>query len=987
VGVNLRFSPPETRRRVEESPISIAGRTFADRYAVEQELGRGATSIVYLARDLAQGRMVAIKTLRRELAETLSANRFLREIRLVAALHHPHIVPLLDSGEADGVLYCVMPYMDGGTLRDRLTRDKQLPLDQAVSIVRTIAGALDSAHSKGLVHRDVKPANILFAAGQPCLGDFGIARALVRGSDDDSTTTTGLVRGTPAYMSPEQASGNQHYDGRSDIYSLGCVLYEAIAGVQPFVGPTSESVLAQRMVHAPRPLNVYRPTVPDELAAVIDRALMVTAEDRYQTAAEFEAALASVEPLLSSGRSTGQRVPVYHDAARAARRRWIAGGILVALATVGGVVGRALSRGAERPDDNRLVVAPFSVFDPADSVWREGLMDMFQTSFDGAGPIRTVSPSVAMQGWKGERFDRASATKLGQRMRARYALFGQLFRAGRDSSRLAASLIDIVSGRAFPVEVRDATDHLDRLIDSATVRLLNDLNRVRPIAAVARAAMGSRSIEALKAFLQGEQLYRANDVMGARDAYLQAIAADSGFALAYRRMKGVWRATPGRQEDDSTGDAYALRAGARNHGLGLRDSLLIVADSLAAAKPRGSVFLSDMELGQLRRRVAALQAARHNYADDPEVQYEFGEAAYHIGERVGLSQRQSLDAFLESIRLDSAFLPSYYHAVELALSLDGGGERAVRLSTQYDSFNPRAPRYELLRKLLGARGTRDLDRVVAESDRDSIGAVREAIELTRRWPDDLATAIRICRRFLQRPDLSRDDSATAQFWLPATLLFRGRVRDARAVITREGADKLDLYFHLAELDQFPADSAIRMGEEWARRTDERGLYRSIPLRASSGDTTSLKELIAHFRAELAPGKPAKAQPIAMAGFQSATAHLALARHDSSAALRGFLAIPDSLCSWWCAEDRLTTAHLLRVLKSRREAAEYLDRHPPGAGLTTIAEPLWRLERSRAEEGSNPTEAAQDLKFVKLAWSRADSSLLARYLTNSAARTP
>jgi len=146
--------------------------------------------------------------------------------------------------------------MDGGTLRDRLTRDKQLPLDQAVSIVRTIAGALDSAHIKGLVHRDVKPANILFAAGQPCLGDFGIARALVRGSDDDSTTTTGLVRGTPAYMSPEQASGNQHYDGRSDIYSLGCVLYEAIAGVQPFVGPTSESVLAQRMVHAPRPLNV-----------------------------------------------------------------------------------------------------------------------------------------------------------------------------------------------------------------------------------------------------------------------------------------------------------------------------------------------------------------------------------------------------------------------------------------------------------------------------------------------------------------------------------------------------------------------------------------------------------------------------------------------------------------------------------------------------------------------------------------------------------
>jgi serine/threonine-protein kinase len=850
-------------------------------------------------------------------------------------------------------------------------------LDQAVSIVRTIAGALDSAHIKGLVHRDVKPANILFAAGQPCLGDFGIARALVRGSDDDSTTTTGLVRGTPAYMSPEQASGNQHYDGRSDIYSLGCVLYEAIAGVQPFVGPTSESVLAQRMVHAPRPLNVYRPTVPDELAEVIERALMVAAADRYQTAAEFEAALASVEPLLPSRRTTGQRVPVYRDAARVRRRR-IVGGSLVAVATIGAAVAGILTRDREPIDDNRLVVAPFSVLDAGDTLWREGLVDVLTRSFDGAGPIHTVAASVAMQGWTGERFDRTTATKLGRHTHARYALYGQLFRAGRDSSRIAASLVDVSLGTTIDVDLRDTADHLDRLTDSLTVRVLRELGRTRPIAAVARASMGSRSMSALKAFLQGEQRYRANDYAGASGAYLRAISIDSGFALAYRRMRCVWRAIGPGQEDDSTGFAYALLAGARNHGLGPRDSLLIVADSLAASKPRGSVFLNDVEMGQLRRRIAALTMAKQKYSDDPEVQYEFGEAAYHVGERVGLTSRKSLDAFLESVRLDPAFLPSYYHAVELALPFEGV-DYALRLARQYDGLTPRAPRYQLLRQLLEARSPAELDRVVTGTDRLPDTTVIEAIQLTRRWPDSLATAVRLSRRLLQRAALSREDSASAQYWLTATLLLRGRLREARAVITRDGVDKLDLFFQLAELGAFPADSVLRMGEEWARRVDERGLYRSIPLRAELRDTASLQTLISHFSAELATGKPSAGQSIARAGLQSATAHLALIRGDSAGALKAFSAIPDSLCAYWCAQDRLTTANLLDMNGRHREAVAYLDRHPPQPGLTTLAEPLWLLERSKAERSYDPSQAALDVRFVTQVWSRADSTLLARLL--------
>ena len=264
--------------------------TFAGRYTIERELGRGATATVYLARDTQRNRTVAIKLLRTELAETVGAERFLREIKLNEQLQHSHIVQVLDSGEHEGQLYFVLPWMEGGSLRQLLQREKQLPIETAVTITRTIADALHYAHQKGLIHRDVKPENILFSSGQACLGDFGIARAIER-AIDASTTETGLVRGTPAYMSPEQASGSRQYDGRSDVYSLACVLYEMLAGVQAFIGPTAEVVIAQRFQHTPRELRVYRPSVSPALEACIQGALALSPADRYATAADFSSAL------------------------------------------------------------------------------------------------------------------------------------------------------------------------------------------------------------------------------------------------------------------------------------------------------------------------------------------------------------------------------------------------------------------------------------------------------------------------------------------------------------------------------------------------------------------------------------------------------------------------------------------------------------------------------------------------------------------------
>jgi tetratricopeptide (TPR) repeat protein len=245
---------------------------------------------VHRARDVLTDATVAIKILKDELAHSIGADRFLREVRLTQGLHHSHIAEVIDSGEADGRLFYVLPFMEGGTLRSRLQRDKQLPVEEAVRITCTIARALAYAHGQGVIHRDVKPENILFTAGEARLADFGIARAVEK-AIDESTTSTGLVRGTPAYMSPEQASGSRDYDGRSDLYSLACVLYEMLAGMPAFMGPTPESIIAQRFAHRPREIRVYRPSVPTELELVVAKALELSPADRYATAQFFADAL------------------------------------------------------------------------------------------------------------------------------------------------------------------------------------------------------------------------------------------------------------------------------------------------------------------------------------------------------------------------------------------------------------------------------------------------------------------------------------------------------------------------------------------------------------------------------------------------------------------------------------------------------------------------------------------------------------------------
>jgi serine/threonine-protein kinase len=259
---------------------------------IEQELGRGGMATVYRARDRKHDRRVAVKVLRPQLAASLGAARFLYEIKSAAGLVHPHILPLHDSGEAGGFLYYVMPFVEGESLRDRLTREQQLPLEDALQIARAIADALAYAHSHDLVHRDIKPENILFEAGHAVLSDFGIARAITAAAREH-LTETGLAIGTPAYMSPEQASGAERIDGRSDIYALGCVLYEMLAGEPPFTGPTPQAILAKRLTDPVPDLCRVRDTVPVAVSDALRQALARVPADRFATAVQFADALSS----------------------------------------------------------------------------------------------------------------------------------------------------------------------------------------------------------------------------------------------------------------------------------------------------------------------------------------------------------------------------------------------------------------------------------------------------------------------------------------------------------------------------------------------------------------------------------------------------------------------------------------------------------------------------------------------------------------------
>jgi eukaryotic-like serine/threonine-protein kinase len=329
------------------SPPSRISGALSGHYRLEQEIGAGGMATVYLAEDLRHDRRVALKVLRPELAAVIGAERFLAEIKLTANLQHPHILPLFDSGEADSFLYYVMPFIDGESLRDRLRREKQLPVDDAVRIATEVASALDYAHRHGVIHRDIKPENILLHDGRALVADFGIALAASKAGS--RMTETGMSLGTPHYMSPEQAMGEREITARSDVYALGCVLYEMLTGDPPFTGSTAQAIVARVVTEVPRPLLPQRHTIPPHIEAAVLTALEKLPADRFATAAEFAQALTHPGATRPSAR-TGAPAAALPRAAGARLRDPLVLGLAVAtVASLGVAVMQARRPAAEPP--------------------------------------------------------------------------------------------------------------------------------------------------------------------------------------------------------------------------------------------------------------------------------------------------------------------------------------------------------------------------------------------------------------------------------------------------------------------------------------------------------------------------------------------------------------------------------------------------------------------------------------------------------------
>ncbi len=403
---------------------------LADRYGIQRELGRGGMATVYLARDLKHDRSVALKVLRPELAASLGADRFLREIQVTAHLTHPNILPLLDSGRADEFLYYVTPYVEGESLRSRLERERQLPVDEAVRLAAAVAGALDYAHRHQIIHRDIKPENILLEDGQAVVADFGIARAL-HAAESAKLTETGVAVGTVAYMSPEQATGDE-LDGRSDIYSLGCVLYEMLAGEPPFTGPTAQVVTARRLAGSVPSLHAVRDSVPRQIEQAIGKALAKLPADRFATAAEFADALTAAGP---ASRPTALRL---------SWRR--AGGVAAAFLAIFGavLVSRSKTHGAREPASNGVAVLYFDNLsrDTADAYLADGLTEELISRLGQVARL-TVKSRNAVRRFRGRLADDPSA--VGRALGVVHLVSGSVRHAGA-RLRVTVELVNAATG-------------------------------------------------------------------------------------------------------------------------------------------------------------------------------------------------------------------------------------------------------------------------------------------------------------------------------------------------------------------------------------------------------------------------------------------------------------------------------------------------------------------------------------------------------------
>jgi serine/threonine protein kinase len=586
-----------------------------DRYVIERELGRGGMAFVFLGRERRYERPVAIKVLDPSIATAVGAERFLREIQITAQLQHTNIVPLLDSGQANGLLYSVMTYVEGETLRDRLIERGRLQVGEAVTFALEVAEALDYAHRRGVIHRDIKPENILISNGHAVVTDFGVARAI--GLAGGATLTgAGLPIGTAAYMSPEQATAVSPVDGRSDLYSLGCVLYEMLAGRMAFTGPNLKSILTQQVTTDPPLMHISGPGVPPSVVAVVRRALAKKPEERYQTAAEMAEALNASLPELPRV-PTGPQRALPAEPAREGGGPWANAGRWLIPAAVVAVIALALTTVltwrrtapsrvlAEGPFTASVAVLPFHNLsgDSADEYFSEGLTDEIIAQLAQVDSLKVISRTSVMA-LKGSKL---TLPQIAETLGVRHIVEGSVRRLG-SRVRVSAELIEARTDAHLwtgTVEgnLADSFRVQEEIARKVSGQLLNSIRGMRPMTSGAIASQSA----AFDAVLRGRYLLErrtAESLAGALSAFEDATRTDSTYAAAFAGLSeanSVWvyygyRGQPNGYLASARALALAERAIALDPKLA--EAHHAYADALALAKAPDEQILGELREAQ-----------------------------------------------------------------------------------------------------------------------------------------------------------------------------------------------------------------------------------------------------------------------------------------------------------------------------------------------------------------------------------------------------
>jgi serine/threonine protein kinase/Tfp pilus assembly protein PilF len=601
-------------------------------YTIDRELGRGGMATVYLAQDCKHDRLVALKVLHPDLAASLGPDRFLREIKVAARLNHPHILGLHDSGEADGFLYYVMPYVEGESLRERLDRDQLLPVDEAVHHARSIASALDFAHRQNVVHRDIKPENVMLYEGEAMVMDFGIAKA-VSVAGHDTLTQTGMMVGTPAYVSPEQAAGETNLDGRSDQYSLACVLYEMLAGERAFTGPTAQAVLAKRFTETVKPVRSVRSNVPENVERALSKALSTQPEGRFRTAAMFAQALAS--PSLSTP-TDAETIPQP-------------------------VVSAAKS----------IAVLPFSNMsaDAESEYFTDGMAEEIINALSKIQTLRVTSRTASFA-FRGKSEDIA---EIGQKLKVSTFLEGSVRKMG-NRIRITAQLVNVADGyqlwsEKYDRELEDVFAIQDD-ISQAIVKALRVILTEDEKKAIEKTR--KVNVEAYDYYLRGRQHIHQlsrKSLETARKMFRRAIEIDPEYALAHAGLADcssiLYMKVDARESNLTQGDSASQRA------LELDPELAEahVARGLAVSL-RKQFDEAEREFETAMRLDPKLFEAAYYFARARVSQGRFAEAA-KLFERACTLRPEDYQA--------PGFLAQAYHALGMSAESEAAYRRQARL--------------------------------------------------------------------------------------------------------------------------------------------------------------------------------------------------------------------------------------------------------------------------------------------------------------------